>query len=179
MFCWVSTFIKWAVEQTTLWSDFQSTDWVESSLRFQITESRRKEVERLRTSESNTNSSVFSIVKRQMKNSLYTQMVKVGSSESRHSFFLATFTSHCSFFLEKKMDRLDTKTHWNYRKVVCTKTSQYYIKSCSHSICCDGYSLRISYAPKSWGEHTNKHGLTLLWIACFLMRVSTVIHGIS
>lgn len=148
MFCWVSTFIKWAVEQTTLWSDFQSTNSVESSLRFQITESRRKEVGRLRTSESNTNSSVFSIVKRQMKNFLYTQMVKVGSSESRHSFFLATCTSHCSFFLEKEMNRLDAKTHWNYRKVVCTKTSQYYIKSCSHSICCDSYYLRIFYAPK-------------------------------
>lgn len=84
---------------------------MESSPCPQITESRRKEVERLRTSESNTNSSVFSIANRRMKNSLYTQMVKVGSSESRHSFFLETFTNHCSFFLEKEMDRLDAKTH--------------------------------------------------------------------
>lgn len=85
------------------WADnivirFQSTDWVESSPHPQITKSRRKEVKRLITSESNTNSSVlFSIVKRRMKNSLYTQMVKVGSSESRHSFFLATFTN--DFFI--------------------------------------------------------------------------------
>lgn len=85
---------------------------MESSPRPQITESRRKEMERLRTSETNTNSSVlFSVVKRQMKNSLYTQMVKVGSSESRHSFFLLTFTNHVSLFLEKEMDRLDAKTH--------------------------------------------------------------------
>lgn len=57
-------------------------------------------------------------------------MVKVGSSESRHRFFLVTFTNHCIiFFLEKKTDRLDARTHWNYRDMVCT------IKQCTNNSC--------------------------------------------